>query len=606
MSVDEVRHSGYLHPVNRDGTAKSSEPIDVDLVAAQFDVLDSDTHRRALHEAIRARNVYRKMIEELQEKIQKLEQGLLGPKSHRFKGESDAQLSLQLLAELLQKEVQADADARNLALQLVEQAEVEASSAGGSDDDGDGGGKPHSRPRKVTGRKAARELPKILIEVLPDEVKRLGLDAFERIGEETATTYERRVSSLVEVTTVRPKFRAKTEEAVQAVKQTRGQVQAEEEEHPDAPRSWITIAPPLALPIPRGIAGPGLLANLIVRRFDDHLPYNRLENVYEREGMRLGRSTLYGWLDALRLLALPLVEAMLVDAKTAPYLCTDATGVLVLAPEKCSRGHFWVLIDPGRHVIFSFTHKHDSDAVDRLLKDYGGYVVADAHSVYDHLYRDDGAATESGCWSHARTYFFKVVGSEPEIAKEFLSNLRLLFLLERKFANKPRRQRERMRATKAKVLVDRHFELCRNYDARALDGTPLRAAVTYSLNQEQALRRFLDDGRLPMTNNISERELRRQATGRKNWLFVASDDGAEVNTTFTTLVASAHLNDLEPEAYLRDLLCLLPDWPVSRILELAPCNWKQTLEQPETQQLLAASVIRRVVLELDEVHPPAT
>ncbi len=327
--------------------------------------------------------------------------------------------------------------------------------------------------------------------------------------------------------------------------------------------------------------------------------------MYEREGMRLGRSTLYGWLDALRPLLTPLVEAMRVDARAAPYLCTDATGVLVQAPEKCSRGHFWVLVVPERHVLFAFSHDHDSAAVDALLGDYAGHVVADAHSVYDHLYRD-GDATEVACWSHARTYFFKVLGSEPEIAEQFLSNLRVMFLLERKFADKPRKQRQRMRAAKVKPLVDRHFELCRKHEAAALDGTPLSAAIRYSLNQEHALRRFLDDGRLPATNNISERQLRRQAIGRANWLFIGSDDGAEVNTTCASLVASCHMNGVEPESYLRDLLCLLPSWPKSRLIDLAPCNWQQTRQQPDTQQRLAANLFRRAILELDSVHPHAS
>jgi len=105
-------------------------------------------------------------------------------------------------------------------------------------------------------------------------------------------------------------------------------------------------------------------------------------------------------------------------------------------------------------------------------------------------------------------------------------------------------------------------------------------------------------------NNISERHLRRPASGRKRWLFVASNDGAEVNMLCTTLIASCHLHEIEPEAYLRDLLCLLPGWPKSRVLELAPCNWKQTLEQPETQQRLAAHVMRGTILELDEIHTP--
>jgi transposase len=585
--------------------AEHQATIDADLVAAQFDVLDSDMHRKALLEALRARDAYRKLIDQLNEKIAKLEQGLIGPKSERFKGDPDnPQLSLQILAELLGKHDVEGADAKELAQQLVALTEAEVAAADAGNGGGDGGydgsdDKVHRRPRKPTGRATAREhVQKLTMELLPEEVKRLGLDAFERIGEESSTTVERRVSSLVEITVVRPKFRAKTEAAAQEVKAAR---EAHGTLPEQTPQSWITVAPAPELPLPRSMAGPGLLANVVVRRFDDHLPYNRLENVYEREGMRLGRSTLYGWLDGLRELFAPLIAAIIADARGAPYLCVDATGVLMQAPEKCSRGHFWVLVAPGRHVVFAFSQSHDSDAVDKLLGGYDGFVVADAHAVYDHLYGDDGA-TEVACWGHARSYFFKVLGSEPEIAREVLANLRVMFMFERKFAEVTRKQRERMRSSKVKLLVDRHFELCRKHEATALDGTPLSAAIRYSLNQEQALRRFLDDGRLPATNNISERQLRRQAVGRKNWIFVGSDDGAAVNTTFTTLVASCHLHDIEPESYLREVMCLLPDWPKSRVLELAPCNWKQTRQQPEAQQLLADNLWLFALREIDAVH----
>lgn len=582
--------------------------IDADLVAAQFERLDRATHYAALVEALRARDAYRKLIDELQAKVEKLEQGLIGPKSQRFKGQDDPQLSLEILAELLGRRDAEGADGKELVEQLVALAEADAEAAAdssGSDGGGDDGNsdKVHRSPRKRTGRATASEhVHKLTLEVIPDEVKRLGLDAFERIGEETATTVERRTAALVEVTVVRPKFRAKTPEAVQAVKDERASRDALPEHEPE---SWITLASAPALPIERGIAGPGLLANVLVRRFDDHLPYNRLENVYEREGMRLGRSTLYGWCDALRGFFAPLVESMLCDARTSPYLCVDATGVLVQAPEKCSRGHFWVLVAPGRHVIFAFSDSHDSAAVDKLLGGYCGVMVADAHAVYDHLYGEQGA-TEAGCWGHTRAYWFKSLTSEPEIAREVLDNLRIMFLLERKFADKPRKQRERMRQSKVKVLVDRHFALCRKYEDYALDGTPLAAAIRYSLNQENALRRFLSDGRLPATNNISERQLRRQAVGRKNWIFIGSDDGAAVNTTFSTLIASCHLHDIEPESYLREAMCLLPDWSRSRVLELAPCNWKQTREQPETQQRLAANFWLSTLRELDAFHARAT
>lgn len=589
-----------------DASKQPSTLVDVDLVAAQFDRLDSGTHKKALLEAIRARDAYRRLIEDLKDENEKLKLGLIGPKSERFKSDDDPQLSLKILAELLGRQNVESSDAQELAKELLAKTEEETQAGLGEDGEGDDEtgvhAKPHRPPRKPTGRRTARDVVhRVTVERLPEEVQRLGLDAFERIGEERMTTVERRVSALFEVTVVRPKFRAKTDEAVEAVKHARSERGALPEVEPE---SWITLASAVEPPIPRSSAGPGLLANLIVRRFDDHLPYNRLENIYEREGMRLGRSTLYGWLDALRELFAPLTKAMLRDARTAPYLCTDATGVLVQAPEKCTRGHFWVLVVPGRHVIFAFSHSHDAAAVDSLLGGYDGHVVADAHAVYDHLYAESGA-TEVACWGHARSYVFKTLSTEPEIARELLGNLRIMFMLERTFADKPRKQRERMRKSKIKVIVDRHFELCRKYQDTALDGTPLAAAIRYSLNQEQALRRFLDDGRLPATNNISERQLRRQAVGRKNWLFIGSDDGAEVNTTFSTLIASCHLNDIEPEAYLREVMCLLPDWPRSRVLELAPCNWKQTREQAEAQQLLAANLWLTVLDAIDRSHDVA-
>lgn len=594
---------------------KGPSPVDVDLVAAQFDVLDREMHRTALLEAIRARDVYRRLVEELRDKVAKLEQGLIGAKSQRFKGADDPQLSLEILKELLGRSGVEGEDAQMLAQELLAEAEKEAqvstdcdvlcddaadSTSAGEDSAGQDDTKLHRRPRNPTGRKTAQVIHKVTIERLPEEVQRLGLDAFERIGEERKTTNERRVAALFEVTVVRPKFRAKTDAAVAAVKQARTERDVVAEVQP---QSWITQAPPVEPPVAGARVGPGLLANVAVRRFDDHLPYNRLENVYEREGMRLGRSTLYGWLDALREQLAPLIAAMLRDARAAPYLCTDATGVLVQAPEQCKRGHFWVLVVPGRHVIFTFSDSHNAAAVDKLLGGYEGFLVADAHAVYDHLYAD--GATEVACWGHARAYVFKALSSEPEIARELLGNLRLMFLLERQFADKPRKQRERMRKSKVKAIIDRHFELCRKYRDTAVDDTPLAAAIRYSLNQEQALRRFLEDGRLPATNNISERQLRRQAIGRKNWLFVGSDDGAEVNTTLSTLIASCHLNDVQPEAYLREVMCLLPDWPASRVLDLAPCNWKQTREKPEAQQLIADNFWLTVLDIVERSHDAA-
>lgn len=126
--------------------------------------------------------------------------------------------------------------------------------------------------------------------------------------------------------------------------------------------------------------------------------------------------------------------------------------------------------------------------------------------------------------------------------------------------------------------------------------------MNYALNQRKGLERFLEDGRIPIHNNFSERELRREALGRKNWLFVGSDEGGKVNATFVSLLASCRLHGIEPFGYLRDLLCLLPGWPKSRVLPLAPVNWEKTLQQEDTQRRLAANAFRQVSLGLLDVH----
>jgi hypothetical protein len=299
------------------------------------------------------------------------------------------------------------------------------------------------------------------------------------------------------------------------------------------------------------------------------------------------------WHQELAALCKPLVVAMRAEAlAVAPYLCLDATGVLVQAREKCKHCHFWVTIAPELHVLFEFSVRHNGDAVDSLVKGYRGYLVADAHSVYDHLYRD-GAIVEVGCWAHARRYFYKALSSEPERAREALALIGELFAIERKLKSESPKKRKKLRLEKSGPVLERFFAWCEQHALTALDESPLAKALGYALNQKVALMRFLEDGRLPLHNNDSERELRREAIGRKNWLFVGNDEAAEVNTTFVSLIASCQMHGIEPWSYLRDLLCLLPMWPRSRILELAPARWNETMKHKDAQQRLASDVYRR-------------
>lgn len=179
-----------------------------------------------------------------------------------------------------------------------------------------------------------------------------------------------------------------------------------------------------------------------------------------------------------------------------------------------------------------------------------------------------------------------------------------MFRVERESASAPPEARLAARRAESKAIVEGFFTWCEAEAKQVLDETPTAKAIGYALNQRVALQRFLDDGRLPIHNNGSERALRREAVGRKNWLFVGTDDAAEINAAFVSLLASCQLHDIEPWTYLRDLFCLLPSWPVRRVLELAPLNWKKTLENEDTQQRLDANVFRRATLGLLGNHPP--
>jgi transposase len=360
-----------------------------------------DQLERAQRELAEERDQYKALYQQMLERYRKLERGMIGQKSERVLG-GETVFSAAMLEMLLGERAAAEIDA------LAAQAEAETEEVRG-----------HTR-KKPTGRKPLPDhLPRVEIELVPDEVKREGTDAFERIGEEVVETLERRPASMVVVRTVRSKWKRK------------------QLDQGDDTKVEVLIAEVPELPIPRGLAGPGMLADTIVRRWQDHMPANRLEDMYRREGVEIARSTICSWHDQLTPLGETLIAAMRTDSFEQPYLCTDATGVLVQAKEQCRRGHFFVVIAPGKHVLFEYTREHDSAAIDNILAGYEGYLVADAHAVYDHLYEPAGGPlVEVNCWAHARRYFFKAMGSDPDRAKVALKMIGALFRVERSIADK--------------------------------------------------------------------------------------------------------------------------------------------------------------------------
>jgi transposase len=375
---------------------------------------------------------------------------------------------------------------------------------------------------------------------------------------------------------------------------------------PEGTETLATAPLPKEL-FPRSLAAPSLLAKLLVDKYCDGLPFYRQEQRLLREGIELDRGTMSRWAEDAGMTAGAVVLAMRDEAfKTAFCIATDATGIAIQpepSPTKqrqpCRRGHFFVLLADRDHVLFEFMPRETSPAVAEMFRGYSGYVQADAKSVYDVLFRapDTKAEVETddaprevrhevGCWSHARRKFYEAAIGKEAVAREALWRIHRLFEFERRWKDDPPATRKALRDQHSRPLVEGFFtwaeaEYDKVKDRRGL----LRSAFGYVVRQRQALRRFLDDGRLRLENNGSERELRRIAVGRKAWLFVGSDDHAEAAANLFSLIASCKLHGLDPESYLRDLFRVLAHWPRDRYLELAPRYWAKTRARLDAREL---------------------
>jgi transposase len=437
-------------------------------------------------------------------------------------------------------------------------------------------GEQKEKPEKKTphGRRdfSTFDLPVERIVLEPAERQLPGGEQLEKIGEEVSEVIERRPGSFVRVQVVRPKY--KVPEAA------------------SSSQTSIVIAPPLEHPLPKGMAGPGLLSHVMVSKFADHIPLHRQERIFEREGLDISRSTLCGWIAGCTGLLKHIVDAMWEDARAnAPWVAVDATGILVQAIEQCRRLSFYVVVAGEEHVLFGSVKKNDGPQVAELLKGFGGRpMLSDASSVYHELQRREARAKraiiEVGCWSHARRGAFDALPTDRERALVIIGLVGLLYEAHRNSTNDKGVTDGKKRRELATPIVDELYRYIEAERPKLVEGTPIDQAFGYFINQKVPLLRFLDDGRLRLDNNPSELELRREVVGRKNWLFLGSDDAAAWNTTIVSLIASCHLHAIEPWAYLRDVLTLLPGWKQGRALQLSPKHWVKTSARPDVQERL--------------------
>ena len=356
---------------------------------------------------------------------------------------------------------------------------------------------------------------------------------------------------------------------------------------------------------PRSLAAPSMLAHVITEKYCDGLPLHRIEDRLARDGVPVDRGTMCRWVeDAGATAGATVIAAMRDEAmRTAFCLATDATGIAVQpvrSHEKkrqaCRRGHYFVLLADKDYVFFEYTPKETSAVVSKMFRGFTGYMQLDAKSVYDVLFRepdppDNGDAPvdlprEVGCWAHCRRKFWEAACAKLSVAREGLARIGRIFALDASWMDKPPAEIARLRNTHMRPHLEAFFAWAEvQHDLVRHQRGMLRSALGYAVRQKDALMRVLDDGRLALDNNRSERALRTIAVGRRAWLFVGSDDHAESAGHLFSLIASARLHRLDPEAYVRDFFRVLAHWPRDRYLELAPNFWAQTRARLDPAEL---------------------
>ncbi len=470
-------------------------------------------------------------------------------------------------------------DTRQLEIEFAEKkaalavlaASLDEQSAPPPDDERTRKKKKKSKPR---GRRDlfALDMPEERIEILDPALEQAG----ERIGFEESCRLGRRRASAVRIVVARAKYKT-TSEAGET--------------------TFATAKRPREL-FERCLLAPSMFAHVLMLKYGFGIPFFRCEEMLAKDGIDLGRAEMCRYAEDAGATLGPIVLAMRDEAmKHAFCLATDATGVAIqpepIADQRqpCRKGHFFVVLADRDHVFFEFKSKHNSAAVCDMFRGYSGYLHADAHAIYDALYRGEAVATgvdpptEVACWSHARRKFWEAASCRHELGREGLLRLRVIFEREAEWKDLPPQKRLIMRQRVLAPLVGDFFAWCRAEHKLHPERGLVSAAFGYALRQETALRRFLEDGRLGMTNNDSERALRHIAIGRKNWLFFGSDDHASAAANLFSLIASCKLHGLDAETYLAEIIRVMPHWPRERYLELAPKYWATTRARLDAAEL---------------------
>lgn len=486
--------------------------------------------------------------------IAKLQRQVYGQKSER---------SLRLVEQLalLFEELEANATEDELA---AEQAAAKTTSVAGFT---------RKRPERNT---FPEHLPRerVVIEA-PTACACCGGSRLRKLGEDVTQTLETTPRQWKVIETVREKFSCRDCEK-------------------------ITQAPAPFHVVPRGWAGPSLLAMIAFEKFGQHQPLNRQVERYALEGAPIALSTMADAIGSICVALDPLRRLIEAHVMAAERLHGDDTTVPVLAKGKTDTGRCWVYVRDDAPfggagppaAIFYYSRDRKGEHPQRHLAGYAGILQADAYDGYNRLYlaeRKPGPILEAACWSHGRRPFFIMADIEANarrkaagkkdiplspIAMEIVRRIDALFAIERSINGKSAAERLAVRQTSSRPLVDALETYMREQLARLSRGHDLAKAIQYMLKRWPAFTLFLEDGRVCLSNNAAERGLRGIALGRKSWLFCGSDRGGERAAAMYSLIVTAKMNGVDPQAWLADVLARIAAHPAHRLDELLPWNWR--------------------------------
>ncbi|MGZ9034694.1 MAG: IS66 family transposase [Rhodospirillales bacterium] len=520
-----------------------------DAVPDDFETLKSAflAERAARRQAEARASGAEAMVAHLKLLIAKLKRDRFGPSSEHRRRLLD-QLELQL------EELEATATEDTCAAELA--TEAAAARKAGRDD---------TAGRGITRRKPARaplpaHLPRERVVIPAPSVCPCCQGKLVKLGEDVTETLEVIPRQWKVIQTVREKFTCRSCEKIA---------------QPPAPFH----------PIARGRAGAGLLAMVLHAKYGNHLPLNRQSEGFAREGIDLDVSTLADWVGACVAALSPLVELIRRHVLDAARIHGDDTTVPVLAKGKTKTGRLWTYVrddrpfagpDPPAAVYF-YSRNRDGEHPGRHLADYNGILQADAYAGFNDLYdpRRKPGITEAACWSHARRKFFVLADvAKAPLALEAVRRIDAIFAVERAFNGVAEDQRLALRKEHAAPLVAEFEAWMRAERARLSRHNDIAKAMDYMLKRWAAFIRFLDDGKICLSNNAAERALRGIAVGRRNWLFAGSDRGGDRAAAIYTLIETAKLSNVDPQAWLADALRRIADHPASRLADLLPWNWQ--------------------------------